>query len=146
MPIASLKSKLTTVAQGGGASSENSITRKLEMIGSSFKTTPAIISRDLTIEGNLNSTGMIEIEGTVKGSIQGNAVILREECFVEGAISADSLSIRGRFEGSIKAKNLSISSKARVHGDIEYDSLCVEDGASIDGQFKRFPQSQAANN
>lgn len=145
MPIASLKSKLTAVARGG-ASRDNSITRRLEMISSGFKTTPTIIARDLSVEGNLTSTGMLEIEGSIKGSIHGNVVILREESFVEGVITAESLSIRGRFEGSIKVKNLSISSKARVHGDIEYDSMSVEDGACIDGQFKRLPISQAANN
>ena len=145
MPIASLKSKLTALARRG-ASSDNSITRRLEMISSGFKTTPAIIARDLSVEGNLTSTGMLEVEGRIKGSIHGNVVILREESFVEGVIIAESLSIRGRFEGSIKVKNLSILSKARVHGDIEYDSMSVEDGACIDGQFKRLTISQAANN
>jgi len=145
MPIASLKSKLSALARGD-ASSDNSIARRLEMISSGFKTTPAIIARDLSVEGSLTSTGMLEIEGNIKGSIRGNVVILREECFVEGAITAESLSIRGRFEGSIKVKNLSISSKARVHGDIEYDSMSIEDGACIDGQFKRLTTSQAANN
>ena len=145
MPIASLKSKLTALAQGD-TSSENSIVRRLGMMNSGFKTTPAIIARDLSVEGNLTSSGMIEVEGNIKGSIQGNAVILREECFVEGVITAESLSIRGRFEGSIKAKNLRISNKAQVRGDIEYESLLVEDGACIDGKFKRLSNSQAANN
>lgn len=147
MPIANLKSKLSAVAQGGSVG-DNSITKKLENIGSGLKTTPTIIARDLSVEGNITSTGMVEVEGNIKGSINGSSVILREECFVEGAITAESLSIRGRFEGSIKVKNLSISSKARVHGDIEYDSLSVEDGACVDGQFKRnSPElTQAANN
>jgi len=144
MPIASLKSKLTSLAQGG-TSSDNLIGRKLEVMSSGFKTTPTILARDLSVEGNITSAGMIEVEGSIKGSIQGNSVILREECFVEGSITAESLIIRGRFEGSIKAKNLSISSKARVQGDIEYDSLSVEDGACIDGKFKRL-STQAANN
>lgn len=135
MSIANLKIKLAEVANGG-PNGEISITKKLEKIGSShFKTTPSILARDITIEGNINSAGILEIEGNVKGTINGNSVILREECFVEGLIVSDSLSIRGRFEGSIKAKHLHISSKARVHGEIEYESLSVEDGAYIDGQF-----------
>jgi cytoskeletal protein CcmA (bactofilin family) len=136
MQIANLKSKLNTVVQGG-SSNEGSITKKLEILSSNFKRTPTIISRDITVEGNLTSTGIIEVEGNIKGTINGNSVILREECFVEGVIISESLNIRGRFEGSIKAKNISISSKARVHGEIEYNSLSVEDGACIDGQFKR---------
>lgn len=140
MQIANIKSKLTIAAQGG-STNEASITKKLEILSTNFKTTPTIIARDISIEGNINSAGVIEIEGNVKGTINGNSVILREECYVEGAIIAESLSIRGRFEGSIKAKNISLSSKSRVHGEIEYDSLSVEDGACIDGQFKRLKAS-----
>jgi cytoskeletal protein CcmA (bactofilin family) len=141
MSIANIKSKLATAANGG-VEGEKSITRKLEMLSSSnFKTTPTIIARDMTIEGNLHSTGVIEIEGNVKGIVKSESIILREECFVEGSIISENLNIRGRFEGSIKAKNISISSKGRVHGEIEYDSLSVEDGASIDGQFKRLNAS-----
>ena len=141
MSIANIKSKLAAAAQGK-SDGDNSITKKLEILSSSnFKTTPTIIARDITIEGNLNSSGVIEIEGNVKGIIRGNLIILREECFVEGSIIGENLNIRGRFEGSIKAKNINISSKARVHGEIEYESLSVEDGASVDGQFKRLKAS-----
>lgn len=141
MSIVSLRNKLAEVANGG-IEGEISFTKKLEKIGSSnFKTTPTIIARDLTIEGNINSSGIIEIEGNVKGTINGNSVILREECFVEGLIISEFLNIRGRFEGSIKAKHIHISSKARVHGEIEYDSLSVEDGAYVDGQFNHLKAS-----
>lgn len=138
MSIANIKSRLAILADSVETGSKKSITKKLEMITSSnFKTTPTIIAPDITIEGSLNSTGVIEIEGNVKGIVKSESIILREECFVEGSIISENLNIRGRFEGSIKAKNISISSKGRVYGEIEYDSLSVEDGASIDGQFKR---------
>lgn len=141
MSIVNLKTKLAAAAQGG-SDGDTSIVKKLEKISSSnFKITPTIIARDLTVEGNLNSSGVIEIEGNVKGTVSSSSIILREDCFVEGAIIAETLDIRGRFEGSIKAKNINISNKARVHGEIEYESLSVEDGASIDGQFKRLKES-----
>jgi cytoskeletal protein CcmA (bactofilin family) len=56
---------------------------------------------------------------------------------VEGVIIAEVLSIRGKFDGAIRAKNLNIAAKAKITGTIEYDLLSVEDGACIDGQFKR---------
>jgi cytoskeletal protein CcmA (bactofilin family) len=130
MSIAKIKSRL-------GAVNSNSVQKKFGAITSSLKSTPTIIARDLTIEGQLKSTGIVEIEGIVKGTVNGNSVILREEGFVEGLVYAEFLNIRGRFEGTIKAKNITVSSKAKIIGDIEYDSLAVEDGASIDGQFKK---------
>ena len=130
MSIVKLKSKLNTV-------NNNSVGKKIGAITSSLKSTPTIIARDLIVEGQVNSAGLIEIEGTIRGTINGNSVVLREEGVIEGLVYAEFLNIRGRCEGSIKAKNISVSSKAKIIGDIEYDSLAVEDGASIDGQFKK---------
>ena len=140
MSIVSLKAKINSIMQKA-SSNDNSITKRLEVISANFKSTPTIIARDLRIEGEIVSTGLIEIEGAIKGAIKGNSVILREEGFVEGTIFAESLSIRGRFQGDIKAKSIGISSKAKVTGNIEYELLSVEDGACIDGQFKKVSSS-----
>ncbi len=131
MQIANLKSKITSLAQHGDHNTP-SLIRKIE----SFKSTPTIISRDLRLEGVVASSGLIEIEGHIKGTIKGNSVVLREDGIIEGNVIAESFNIRGQFNGDITAKNLSISSRAKVFGNIEYDTLSVEDGASIDGQFK----------
>jgi len=114
---------------------DNSI-KKLEIL-SNFKSTPTIISKDLKIQGELYSGGIIEIQGAINGTINGNSVILREDGTVTGAVFAENFNIRGRFEGNIKAKFISISSKAKVRGEVEYETLSVEDGANIDGYFKK---------
>ena len=116
---------------------ENRFIKKFEILNS-FKTLPSIIASNLSIEGTINSTGTIEIEGYIKGNIIGNSISIRETGKVEGEISANQVNIRGKFTGNIKAKNLNIFSKAKVFGEIAYQNLTVEDGASIDGQFKKF--------
>ncbi len=131
MSIANLKSKASSIAQNNSSS----ISKKIEVFGP--KSMPTIISRDLKVEGVIVSAGLIEIEGTIKGTIRGNSVILREDGIIEGEIIAESLSLRGQFSGNIQAKNINISSKARINGVIEYNLLSVEDGACIDGQFKK---------
>lgn len=140
MSLASLKEKIVSITQGS-SSNDNSIAKRLEILSANFKSTPTIISHDLRIEGEITSTGLIEIEGNINGTIKGNSIILREGCFVEGTIIAESISIRGKFDGTIRAKNIDITNKAKVTGTIEYGSLCVEDGASIDGQFKKLGKS-----
>ena len=120
------------------SSNDNKVTKRFEVLTSkSIKTTPTIISKDLTIEGEIKGSGLIEIEGKIKGTIKGNSVILREASQVEGTIIAKSLTVKGQFEGTINADSIIISSRARINGNIEYGSLSVEDGASIDGQFKK---------
>lgn len=136
MSIADLKTKIATVVSGN-SSNDNLITKRLEIVSQNLKTVPSILSNDFQIEGQIHSSGVIEIEGSVRGIINANSVILRENGFVNGTIIAEFLSIRGSFDGNIKAKNIRISGKAKIQGEIEYGSLAVEDGASIDGQFKK---------
>ncbi len=103
----------------------------------SLKTMPTIISKDLKIEGDVISLGLIEIEGRIKGKIKGNSVVIREGGLVEGFVVADFLNVKGVFEGDVSAQNISVSSKGKISGNIEYGSLAVEDGASVEGQFKK---------
>jgi cytoskeletal protein CcmA (bactofilin family) len=128
-----IKSKNSSISK---TDHDASISKKFEVIGSNFKAIPTIIAKDLRVEGVINGSGVIEIEGYIKGLIDGNVITLRENGFVEGTIIAESVSIRGKFEGSLKAKSVSILGRAKVVGEIEYESLSVEDGACIDGQFK----------
>jgi len=138
MPIANLKAKVASLIQNGSDNDNNtSLTRKIENISANFKSTPTIFAKDLRIEGDISSSGLIEIEGFVKGNIKGNSVIIRECGNMEGELMADSISIKGKFTGTIRAKNINISGKARINGVVEYCSLSVEDGACIDGQFKQ---------
>ncbi|NBV06194.1 MAG: polymer-forming cytoskeletal protein [Proteobacteria bacterium] len=136
MSIADLKSKFSDFIKNS-SNNDVSITKKLESISSNFKSNPSIIAKDLEIEGNINGSGFVEIEGFIKGTINGNSIVLREEGVVEGEIVANSISIRGKFDGTVRAKNINITSKAKITGVIEYGSLSVEDGAYIDGQFKQ---------
>jgi cytoskeletal protein CcmA (bactofilin family) len=139
MPIASLKAKVNSLMQNNSSDNDNntSLGRKIEHISANFKATPTILAKDLKIEGDISSAGLIEIEGFVKGNIKGNSVIIREGGNMEGELMAESLSVKGKFSGTIRAKNINISSKARITGVVEYCSLSVEDGACIDGQFKQ---------
>jgi cytoskeletal protein CcmA (bactofilin family) len=101
-----------------------------------IKNLPSIIAKDLKINGELKSTGLIEIEGNIIGNIKSNTVTIRESGFVNGEIQADVLNVKGRFDGKIKVKTLNISEKANITGTMEYSILSVEDGAFIDGTFK----------
>ena len=97
----------------------------------------SIISKDLSIKGNLTSEGLLEIEGRIEGDIIGNIITLRETANVNGNITAKILNIKGKFDGTIKSERINISGKADIKGTLEYVSLCVEDGASIEGELKR---------
>lgn len=123
------------------SNNSESITKKIGSISSSLKSMPSVLSKDLEMEGDICSFGIIEIEGKIKGTIKGNLVVIREEGAFNGEIDVKSVSIRGVFNGKIRSKNVSIFKKAKITGTIEYSSLSVEDGAYIDGQFKRIEEN-----
>jgi cytoskeletal protein CcmA (bactofilin family) len=99
--------------------------------------TPSILSKGFQMQGDILSSGVLEIEGKVKGLIKGSSIVIREGGLVDGRIDSDCVSVYGSFSGDIKANNINIFKKAKIVGNIEYKCLSVEDGASIDGQFKR---------
>lgn len=104
---------------------------------SSHNSTPTIIAKDLFLEGEIISQGVIEIEGKISGKITSNSVIIRESGFVEGFIKAQSLVIKGKFSGEIDVNHFHIANKATISGTFLYKTLSVEDGASAEGQFKK---------
>ena len=130
-------------------SGSESIGKTLKNMNASLKSMPSILSKDSTVEGKIKNSGVLEIEGKVKGTITGSYVVIRDSGFVDGQINVESVSIHGKFNGDIKAKNVSIFKKAKIIGNIEYQSLSVEDGACIEGQFKQIvasEDSKVANN
>lgn len=110
-----------------------------------MKATPTIIATDLIVDGDITSTGSLEVEGKIKGTVKGSSVIIREGGKIEGALSADTLVIKGSFDGSITANTITVSSKGVVTGNIDYNSLSIEDGACIDGQFKKVEKSEISD-
>jgi cytoskeletal protein CcmA (bactofilin family) len=118
--------------------------KSIEHMTSSLKSMPSIIAKDTNIDGDIKSSGVIEIEGKITGKINSNSVIIREDGLVEGEIIADSINIRGKFIGNIKSRTINIFSKAKIKGTIEYQSLSVEDGACIDGQFKQLAEKKTS--
>jgi cytoskeletal protein CcmA (bactofilin family) len=98
---------------------------------------PSIIAYDMHIEGTIESSGVIEVEGKINGSIIANSVIIREKGNLQGNISADFIDIQGSFSGDLDVNNIKVSKKAIVSGKFSYNSLIVEDGASIEGEFKK---------
>lgn len=135
MSISNIRTKTNRILKVVDNSNDNQ--QKKPEILSNFKNTPTIISQEFRLVGEIFSGGVVEIQGLIDGTVNGNSIILREDGVINGTVIAESFSIRGKFDGKIKAKNVSIHSKAVVRGDIEYSSLSVEDGANIDGNFKK---------
>jgi cytoskeletal protein CcmA (bactofilin family) len=101
------------------------------------KSPPSVIACDVNILGNIISDGVLDIDGRVDGNIKCPSVTIRKNARINGDITADSVQVFGEVNGTIKAKEVSLFATCRVEGVIIHESLTIEDGANVDGQFKR---------
>lgn len=107
----------------------------------SKKGVPSVISSDLHILGNLISEGLIDVDGSVEGNVKGELVTIRTNGKVNGDVVAEAVHVYGEVHGLIRARAVHLYSSCHVEGVIMYQSLSVEDGAFVDGKFKRMQEN-----
>jgi cytoskeletal protein CcmA (bactofilin family) len=92
---------------------------------------PSIISPDLTITGDLNSAGDIQVDVTA------DTLTIGEQGQVEGKVRGERVRVCGTIEGEIEGGTVTLAASARVLGDIVHDSLAIEPGAHLEGHCRR---------
>ena len=100
-----------------------------------------LIGAGTTIDGNLNFSGGMRIDGQVNGDIiaaQGkpSTLVLSELARVNGEVNVTHLVINGAINGSVSASEyLELQSKAKVTGDVHYKTLEIQLGAIVEGRL-----------
>ena len=98
----------------------------------------SLISETVVIEGNITSSGSIDVAGKVQGPIHSKEIVIKETGSVFGEVEADVVEINGSLNGKISAQNIVIGSTGVVKGDMEFSqNLRTEDGADIEGYIKK---------
>ena len=95
---------------------------------------PSIISSDLEIVGDLKSDGEIQIDGTVKGDIEGRRLTVGEQGKIDGTTVAETVRIFGTVSGRVQAKIVRLDKSAKVTADITHETLTIEAGAYFEGK------------
>jgi cytoskeletal protein CcmA (bactofilin family) len=101
------------------------------------KPAPSVLSSDITITGNLRSSGDIQIEGTVEGDVRSQVVIIGESATVRGEVVGDEVVVHGRVVGRLRGIKVRLSATARVEGDIVHKTIAIENGAHFEGSVQR---------
>ena len=99
---------------------------------------PSIVSAEMTIHGDLQSAGDLQIEGTVVGEIEVAKLVIAEGGSVSGNIVAKDVRICGALNGSVRSVMVTLTSTARVVGDIYHEILAIEAGGQLEGQSRRW--------
>jgi len=107
-------------------------TKSLNHSGRSF------VGETLQLEGDLRSSGSIDVAGFINGNIFVSDMTVAETGSIRGSLEAVSVEINGHIEGKVTADSVTIGRTAVIKGDIFFKkTLKTEEGADIDGYIKR---------
>ena len=96
------------------------------------------IGETLQLEGDLRSSGNLDIAGLINGHVFVQDVIITDTGSIRGSLEATSVEINGHVQGKITADTVIIGKNAVIKGDNFFrNTLKTEEGADIDGYIKR---------
>ncbi|MCC6002245.1 MAG: polymer-forming cytoskeletal protein [Pararhodobacter sp.] len=101
------------------------------------KSAASVLAADLTVTGNLRTTGDVVIEGVVDGDIRAHLLTVGETATIRGEIVADDIVINGRVIGRVRGLKVRLTATARVEGDIIHKTIAIESGAHFEGSVQR---------
>jgi cytoskeletal protein CcmA (bactofilin family) len=97
----------------------------------------SFIGPEMTVTGDIVSTGQVHIDGKVIGDVHCAVLSQGERGQVLGNITADEARLAGLIDGAVDAGALVLEAESRVTGDILYQTVSVGAGADVEGRFKR---------
>ena len=96
------------------------------------------VGETLQLEGDLRTSGSLDIAGLVNGNIYVSDVTITETGSVRGSLEASKIEINGHVHGKVSADSIVIGKSAVIKGDVYFkNTLKTEEGADIDGYIKR---------
>ena len=123
------------------------------MFKSSNKPSPidSLIGAGTTINGDINFTGGLRIDGTIKGNIKAvgdkpGTLVLSELAKIEGEIEVGHVVVNGTVAGPVRASEyLELMPKARVTGDVTYKTIEIHVGAIVMGRMVHIGESRVSD-
>jgi cytoskeletal protein CcmA (bactofilin family) len=106
---------------------------------------PSIIGLALSIKGNLESKGEVQIDGDVEGDVRAQRILVGKHARIAGNLLAEDVVVHGAVAGSIRGRKVSLQSDSHVEGDIYHRSLAIEQGAYFEGKSRRVEDPAAVS-
>jgi cytoskeletal protein CcmA (bactofilin family) len=106
--------------------------------GAAGENTLSIISAGTTVSGDIETAGVLKVEGRIDGSVRrARQVMLAKEGAIHGDVTANEVVVGGVIDGAVIAnERLELQTTAVVNGDISTRSIVVMEGARINGAVR----------
>ena len=100
-----------------------------------------LISKETQVSGNINFTGVLYVDGVIKGDItadesENSLLTIGLNGHVQGEINVPHIMIIGRVTGDVHSlEHVELMSEARIKGNIYYKLIEMAMGAEVNGQM-----------
>jgi cytoskeletal protein CcmA (bactofilin family) len=98
------------------------------------KPTSTVIPHGLTIIGNVNCEGAVQVNGQIVGDLSCASTSVSPTAIINGLIKARRVVVNGEVQGPVVGEEVVLKSQALVTGDIQSESLFIERGARFEGR------------
>jgi cytoskeletal protein CcmA (bactofilin family) len=109
--------------------------------------TNSLLSKKVTIEGEIQGDEDLHVDGQFKGVIKltGN-IFVGQSGVVKADVEADNVVIQGKISGNVIArKQLEIQSSGQLLGDCTAQSIDIKEGAVFDGRLNMLQSTAKAS-
>ncbi len=106
----------------------------------------SVIAAGMKIVGDVETTGVLKVEGTIEGSIRSaRQLLLGRQGQILGDVRATEAILGGTVRGTVfTEERVEIQGTSTVEGDIHTKSIVVLEGATINGAVRMGEQKAAA--
>lgn len=96
----------------------------------------SIVARDMTITGDMQTEGVVKVEGKVVGTIRATSqIIVSPGAMIEGDLLTNEAVVAGEVQGTIRASDrVELQATAFVRGDIYTPRISVLEGGRVSGE------------
>jgi cytoskeletal protein CcmA (bactofilin family) len=106
--------------------------------GAPAATNLSIVGAGMRVRGDLETDGVVKVEGTVEGNVRaGSQILVAQGGAVHGDIVTTDVIVGGAVHGAIRASGrVEVQTSASIDGDITTRRIAVAEGATLNGQIK----------
>lgn len=107
----------------------------------------SVIAAPMKIVGDVETSGVLKVDGTVEGAIRGaRQVVLGRTGVIKGDIHAEEVVLGGRMVGTVNAtERVEIQASSVIEGDIHTRSIVVMEGGVLNGNVRMDAAAKGAS-
>lgn len=97
----------------------------------------SLVGPGSNLEGEFKVKGTLRVEGSIRGRVNADCVIVSERALFQGDITARRIIVGGKVEGNLRAQEVvEIKSKGKVLGEIFTNKFSVSEGGEVNGKIE----------